>query len=159
MTSHLPNNRSAFAFLRLGKTRLLLPRADVRILELTLDVDTQQTPPPHGVGWISIPGHAPCPVFCCSDTLEWSPTTRHDLPVCAVLTLGQGHHDGRGQDFAILCSEMVMADHNRLLFSPVPPAMHTASQPFDQLATDGTEVFCVTSAQRLWLDLMPKESP
>ena len=34
------SNLSGFAFLRLGQTRLLLPRADVRILELAFDVDT-----------------------------------------------------------------------------------------------------------------------
>lgn len=147
------SNLSGFAFLRLGQTRLLLPRADVRILELAFDVDTKQTPPPRGVGWMTIVGSAPCPVFCCSDTLEWLPTMRRDLHVCAVLAL-KGE-----QQFAVLCTEMVMADHNRLLFSPVPPSMSRASQPFDQLATDGTEVFCVTSAQRLWLDLMPKGTP
>ena len=139
--------------MRLGKTRLLLPRADVRILELALDVDTQQKPPPRGVGRVTVSGRTPCPVFCCTDGLEWLSVMRPDLLVCAILT------DHNGQDFGVLCSEMVMADHSRLLFSPIPPVMHQSFQPFDQLATDGHEVFCVTSAQRLSLELMPKGMP
>ena len=149
----LNQNSSGFAFLRLGATRLLLPRADVRILELAFDVDTQQKPPPRGIGWVTVPGHPPCPVFCCTDGLEWLSAKRADLQLCAILT------DHQGSDFGVLCSEMVMADPSRLLFSPVPAVMRRPSQPFDQLATDGHEVFCVTSAQRLLLDLMPKGMP
>jgi hypothetical protein len=149
-THPIHRNSAEFAFLRLGATRLLLPRADVRILELAFDVDVRPKSPARGVGWVTVPGHPPCPVFCCTDGLEWLSVMRTDLPVCAVLT---DHH---GQDFGVLCSEMVMADRNRLLFSSVPLAMRCPSQPFEQLATDGHEVFCVTSAQHLSLALMPK---
>ncbi|MEN9373543.1 MAG: hypothetical protein RIR79_1095 [Pseudomonadota bacterium] len=132
-----------FTLLRIGQTRLLLPRTDVRLLELAFDVNWTQAPP-RGVGWMTLAGRKPSPVYCCADTLEWQPVARQDTPVCVVLTT-------EGHDFALLCSEVVLVNQDTLFSCEIPPVMHNTVSPlFHQLATNGKEVFCVTSAQRLW---------
>lgn len=144
--SIIPSSDLQFTFVRVGPTKLLLPRMDVRVLELALDIVDANEPPPRGVGWLILPGNPRCPVYCCSDQLEWLSTARRDTPICAVLTTD-------GHDFALLCTEALLMNPTGLWFHDVPLAMRTPTQPFVRMATSGTDVFCVTSAQRLWLDV------
>lgn len=137
---------SQFTFLRVGQLKLLLPRTNVRVLELTLDILHTEEPPVRGVGWLVLSGHPRCPVYCCTDQLEWLQTARHDTPICAVLT-------ANGHEFSLLCTEAVLMNPVGLWIHDVPLAMRTPAQPFDRMATCGEDIFCVTTAQRLWSDI------
>lgn len=135
---------SGFALLRLEQTRLLLPRQDIRILELTLDVE-RSDPPPWGVGWIMF-GSQRCPVYCPSMDLAWLDYVQEGRPICAVVAAS-------GQNFGLLCGEATLLQTPDIAFHELPPAMALPNLPFHRLAICDGALACVSSAARILADL------
>lgn len=137
--SALPDELS-FGLLRVGRTKLLVPRRDIRVLELTVDME-RDTPPARGVGWIAF-GQQRCPVYCPSMGLEWQTEVPGDRMVCAVIGTGE-------QVFGLLCSEAALLKSQDVVLHDVPAAMAAPGSPFHQLAIHAGTLACVTSAVQI----------
>jgi hypothetical protein len=131
---------AAFALLRLQETKLIVPRDDIRVLELAVDMQND-APPPGGVGWVAV-GLQRIPVYCLSPDLEWTAAIPRDRPICAVL--------GTGSDaFGLLCSEASLLNREAVSLHAVPMAMAAPDAPFGGLAIHDDTIACVTSAAAL----------
>jgi hypothetical protein len=141
--SRMPDG-SGYALLRLEQTRLLVPSQDIRILELAIDMDSNDTPA-RGVGWIKF-GSRRCPVYCPSMDMAWLTKVLADRPICAVLAAA-------GQSFGLVCSEATLLQTSDMVFHELPPAMSVPGLPFHQLAIHAGILVCVSSAEQLLADL------
>ena len=142
-----PALRSAeteFALLRLDRTNLIVPRNEVRIIELAIDLEMDQ-PPPHGVGWILFDRQR-CPVYCLSMELEWMDDVTGTRPICAVL-------NAKGVTFGLLYSEAKLLRTDELSFHDLPPAMVIPESPVQRLAVYEGGVACASLAARILDDL------
>lgn len=135
---------SGFTLLRLDRMKLIIPRDDVRVVELAIDLERDQ-PPPHGVGWIQFEQQR-CPVYCPSMELEWMDELIDARAICAVLST-------KGQTFGLLCSEATLLRSDGISLHDLPPAMAAADSPVDQLAIHEGTVACLSSAARILADL------
>lgn len=135
---------SGFALLRFEHMRMLVPRQDIRILELAIDID-RNDPPAGAVGWIAF-GAQQCPVYCLSADMTWLTEVPEDRPICAVMVVG-------GYNFGLLCSEATLLHARDLVLHELPPAMTAPGLPFDQLAVHAGALACVSSAARIMADL------
>lgn len=139
-----PLPEAGFALLQVDQTRLVVPRDDIRILELAIDVDRNE-PPSHGVGWIVF-GAQRCPVYCPSQAIEWMDAVAEDRQVCAVVAAEQ-------QVFGLLCSEAGLIRNDEIAFQALPPAMATPDSPIRRLAIYQDAPACVSSAADLLADI------
>jgi hypothetical protein len=135
---------SGFALLRFEQTRILVPRQDIRILELAIDMDRNDAPV-GAVGWIAF-GVQRCPVYCLSGDMSWLTEVPADRPICAVMA-------AEGHNFGLLCSEATLLHARDLAIHELPSAMAVAGLPFDQLAVHAGALACVSTAMRLLTDL------
>lgn len=135
---------SGFALLRFEHTRMLVPRQDIRILELAIDMDRNEAPA-GAVGWIAF-GVQRCPVYCLSADMTWLTEVPSDRPVCAVMASG-------GHNFGLLCSEATLLHVRDLVLHELPPGMRAPGLPFGQLAFHSGALACVSSATRIMADL------
>jgi hypothetical protein len=135
---------ASFTLLHIDQTLLLLPRGDVRALELAIDMDRQACPA-GGIGWIAF-GQQRCPVYCPSAELDWQADVAHDRGVCAVI--GTGNHM-----FGLLCGEVSLVNSDDIVLHEMPPAMAGADSPFRQLAIHGGLLACVSSAEDIFARL------
>jgi hypothetical protein len=140
----LRSGESEFALLRLDRTNLIVPRNDVRIIELAIDLERDQ-PPPHGIGWILFDRQR-CPVYCPSMELEWMDEVTDPRPICAVLT-------AEGVTFGLLCSEAKLLRSDDISFHDLPPAMVVPGSPVHRLAVYEGGVACASLAARIFGDL------
>ncbi len=143
------SGESEFALLRVDRTRLIIPREDVRIIELAIDLQRDQ-PPPHGIGWI-LSDRKRFPVYCMSMDLGWMDEVTDTRPICALLS-------ANGHTFGLLCSEAKLLRTNDLSFHDLPPAMAFPGSPVERLALYEGGVACASLAVRILGDL-PKEWP
>lgn len=135
---------SSFALLRLEQTRLLIPQADVRVLELTMDM-MREAPPAGGVGWIRF-GEQRQPVYAPSHHLEWLSEVPSDRGLCAVLEAEEGL-------FGLLCNEVALVKSSEIQIHAMPAPMATPDSPFQQLALHGGKLACLSSATKLFARL------
>ncbi|MCX7156604.1 MAG: hypothetical protein NTW45_09200 [Rhodocyclales bacterium] len=140
---------SGFALLRVDQASLVVPRDDIRILELTIDVDRNE-PPSRGVGWIAF-GPQRCPVYCPSQELGWMDAVAENRPVCAVVASEQ-------RIFGLLCSEAGLIANDEIVFQELPPAMATPGSPIRRLATYQGALACVSSAADLLADILSAQA-
>lgn len=137
-------DNSGFALLRFEQTRILVPRQDIRILELAVDMDRNDAAA-GAVGWIAF-GLQRCPVYCLSADMTWLTEIPADRPVCAVMADG-------GHNFGLLCSEAALLHVRDLVLHELPPGMRAPGLPFGQLALHSGALACVSSATRIMADL------
>lgn len=142
--NHSHQQDSGFALLRVGESALVVPRDDIRILEMTIDIDCND-PPSRGVGWIAF-GSQRLPVFCPSPDLDWMEHVADSRPVCAVVAAGQ-------QLFGLLCSEAGLIGADEIAFHDMPPAMAAPGSPVLRLAVYQGTPACVSSAEALLADI------
>lgn len=140
-----PLHESGFALLRVDQTNLVVPRDDIRILELTVDVDRKE-PPARGVGWIAF-GQQRCPVYCPSMTLDWMQDIPAERSICAVVATGENI-------FGLLCTEATLVRNDAITFHDMPAAMAAPGSPIRQLAVHEGRLACVSSAAALLADLL-----
>lgn len=132
---------TGFALLRLDQTILLVPRNDIRVLELTIDV-VHDEPPPDGVGWIEYQRQA-YPVYCLDDELRCSTDIITGRSACVILAADR-------HIYGLLCSEIVMSPPPGTVIHDMPIVMRSANSPIRGLATYAGHLACVTSARQLW---------
>ncbi len=137
---HSASGRTGYALLRFDRTRLLVPQAEVRVIELTMDLE-RIAPPPEGVGWIRFLQQR-YPVYCVTPDLAHVTTVLDDRPVCTLLEASAGI-------FGILCSEAKLLKAEEVVLHDIPPAMAAPHLPFRHLAVLATDLACVSSASRL----------
>lgn len=142
--SAAPLAEAGFALLRVDQTRLVVPRDDIRILELTIDVDRNE-PPARGVGWIAF-GTRRCPVYCPSQEIGWMAAVAGDRQVCAVVAAEQ-------RVFGLLCSEAGLIRNDEIVFQEISPAMAAPGSPIRRLAIYQNALACVSSAADLLADI------
>jgi len=139
-----PVEVASFTLLRIGQSTLLIPRGDIRALELALDMD-RDAPPARGVGWIAF-GQQRCPVYCPSAELDWRTDVPEDRTVCAVIGTGN-------RVFGLLCGEVALVKSDDIVLHEIPAAMASADSPFRQLAIHGGSLACVSSAEDIYIRL------
>ncbi|MDP2826548.1 MAG: hypothetical protein Q8O52_28165 [Sulfuritalea sp.] len=129
----------------MDQTKLIVPRDDIRILELTIDID-RNDPPARGVGWIAF-GQRRCPVYCPSMALEWMEKVSDDRPVCAVVATGE-------HVFGLLCTEATLVRNDEIAFHDLPAVMAASGSPIHRLAIHEGTPACVSSAAEMLADLL-----
>lgn len=144
-----PLPESGFALLRVDQTKLVVPRDDIRILELTLDLDRNE-PPARGVGWIAF-GQQRCPAYCPSMTLDWMQDVPAERSICAVVATGENV-------FGLLCTEATLVRNDAITLHDMPAAMTTPGSPICQLAIHEGSLACVTSAAAMLADLLSAQT-
>lgn len=135
------SEETSFALLRLEQTRILVPQREIRVLDLTMDVERGDRPP-GGIGWISFKRQFR-PVYCPSAELEWLTEAPADRPICAVV-------EAKGNAFGLLCTEVTLLQAQEVVFHEIPAAMATPHSPFDGLAIVTGSLACVSSAEQLF---------
>jgi len=140
---------ASFTLLHIDQTMLLIPRGDVRALELAIDMDRQACPA-GGTGWIAF-GQQRCPVYCPSAELDWRADLPPDRNVCALI--GAGSHI-----FGLLCGEVALVNSDDIALHKMPAAMAAADSPFRQLAIHGSRLACVSSAEEIFARLPAHET-
>lgn len=145
-TGTLPAETASFALLHLDQTLLLIPQADVRVLDLTMDV-TRENPPPGGVGWVRF-GERQHPVYAPSPRLEWLTEVPAGRIFCALM-------ESDKRLFGLLCTEVGLVKSNALKFYAIPAAMTTPDSPFQQLVMHEGKLACLTSAAKILANLPP----
>lgn len=129
-----------FALLRLEQTKLLIPQREIRVLDLTIDVE-KNDPPRKAVGWIQFKQEFR-PVYCPSAELGWVTYIPDDRPICAVVEVKE-------QVFGLLCTEVTLLRPHEVVLHEIPIAMHTPHSPIERLAMIADSLACVSSTEKL----------
>jgi hypothetical protein len=145
LPGHAKSDATGFALLRIDETRVLVPQADIRLIDLAVDLD-RGDPPPQGVGWTRS-GQQRHPVYCPSSELACMVGAPQERPICAVL-------DGAGRVFGLLCNEALLLKAQDVVRHALPSAMATPDTPFDGLALQAGKLACISSASRLLAHLL-----
>lgn len=121
---------------------LMLPQSEVRGLETSAAMDTEETKP-YSVGWVRI-NEERWPVYCLSPELTLLLIAPKERRSCLVLDTGAGY-------IGILCDEFTVGEQIALdRQHDLPSAMRLPDTPLLGLAAlaDG-QVACITNAERL----------
>lgn len=136
---------AVFTALGLGSQRLLLPQADVEILELLSQL--RPAPVPGPVGEIDYQ-RQPWPVYSLDKELALQTRADRSRYMCALLKSANGGF------YALACDQVAHVAREGLELQRVPECMRTESMPVAALAAGEDRPLWLSTARRIerWLD-------
>ncbi len=137
-----PETDTAMAVLTISGLQLALRQSEIRALESTPDLDTDETKP-FSVGWVQFRDER-WPVYCLTQDLSLLVVVPRERRSCVVLDTGAGY-------IGVLCDSVNLGTQ----FLPeqlqdLPVAMRLPDTPIlGLIALEEENVACVSSAERL----------